>query len=67
MRKKSRRPFDPFTGLEAQAILVMKAAENRVGDYVVTVTNPMIVQHGSDVGAIVRVSLPDRPAWRRLW
>ncbi|HEU0011928.1 MAG TPA: hypothetical protein VFT34_19095, partial [Verrucomicrobiae bacterium] len=30
----------------------MKAAENRVGDYVVTVTNPMMVQHGSDVGAI---------------
>jgi hypothetical protein len=50
MRKKSRRPFDPFTRLEA--ILVMKAAENRDGDYEVTVTNPMIVQHGSDVGPL---------------
>ena len=29
----------------------MKAAENRVGDYVVTVTNPMLVQKR---GAIVR-------------
>ena len=44
-RTASRSPW-------LETVLVMKTAENRIGDDAVALANPMVAQHGRDVRAV---------------